>query len=209
MRRSRSDLKPLGMRRRLMVAAVCLYGLAWLIACPLGAQRTDGSIDVPAELQYTLLTRILTFDRNFMTGLGPELIIALVHQPGFPESRDFAREFEAAWKGTGIRDFGGRPIRVVHVELQSITQLRRTLDTTRATVALIAPLRGVSVRETIEAVRGAGVRTVASVAGYVEEGAAVGFAVRGGKPRIRINLAASRQEGSDFDAKLLTLAEVL
>jgi hypothetical protein len=167
------------------------------------------SVEVPADMQYTLLTRILTFDRNMGSIPGKELNIALVLQPGYPDSRDFAREFETAWRATTIRDFQGKPIRFVTIEMKDVAGMERDLAARRADIVIIAPLRAVSVRAVIEGARRAGARTVAAIPGYVEEGAAVGFAVQGGKARIRINLTSARAEGSDFEAKLLQLAEVL
>jgi hypothetical protein len=198
-----------GTPRRLARAVAFICMLLVLFTGRAGGQSVQMQVEVPAQLQYTLLTRILSFDRSMNSIPGKELSIALVHQPGFPDSRDFAREFEAAWRATEIREVQGKPIRFIRIELQDMAGLQRDLALRNADIVIIAPLRALPVGAVIEAARKAGARTVAAVPGYVDEGAAVGFAVQGGKPRIRINLKSARTEGSDFEAQLLQLAEVL
>jgi len=198
-----------GTLRQLVYAATCVSTLVGLAARPTEGQAVNMSVEVPADLQYTLLTRILTFDRSMSALSGTELNIALVHQPGYPDSRDFAREFESAWRSTTIRELQGKPIRFVTIELADLAGLERDLAARTMDIVIIAPLRALSASAVIDAARRSGARTVAAVPGYVEEGAAVGFAVQGGKARIRINLTSARAEGSDFEAKLLQLAEVI
>jgi hypothetical protein len=198
-----------GTLRQLARAVTCICALVGLAAGPIPGQTVDIQVEVPADLQYTLLTRILTFDRSMGSFPGKELNIALVHQPGYPDSRDFAREFEAAWRSTTMREFQGKPILFTKIELEDVAGLERDLAARKADIVIIAPLRAVSAAAVIKAARRSGARTVAAVPGYVEAGAAVGFAVQGGKARIRINLTSARAEGSDFEAKLLHLADVL
>ena len=51
--------------------------------------------------------------------------------------------------------------------------------------------------------------TLTSVPDYVESGLAVGIGVKGGKPRIIINLPAAKAEGANFSSQLLRLAKVI
>jgi hypothetical protein len=53
------------------------------------------------------------------------------------------------------------------------------------------------------------ITTTTGVADYVRKGVAVGIGSRQGKPQILINLAASKSEGSEFDASLLRIATVI
>lgn len=186
----------------------CSIVLAALVLCtgmrPLHAQ----DVDVPPELQLTLLARILTFDRSLVARVGDELVIGVVYQPGYPASRDFQREIEAAARETRPKA-GGLPMRVVAVELTRPAQLGDALRAAHVDVALVAPLRAVDVGDVFAAARAAGSGTVGSIGAWVDRACAVGFGVERGRPRIRINLEAARAEGSDFGAELLALAEVV
>jgi hypothetical protein len=51
--------------------------------------------------------------------------------------------------------------------------------------------------------------TLAGVPAYVAAGLALGVALRGERPHILINLAASRLEGADLAAELLKLATIV
>jgi hypothetical protein len=73
----------------------------------------------------------------------------------------------------------------------------------------VAPLRPATLRQVLGTLRGARVRSVTAVPEYVRDGVSVGIAVAAGRPRLVINLAASRAQGSDFSSQLLKLARVI
>lgn len=51
--------------------------------------------------------------------------------------------------------------------------------------------------------------TFTGVPKYVEQGIAVGIGIQDRKPKIHINLSASKAEGAEFSSQLLKLAEIV
>jgi hypothetical protein len=51
--------------------------------------------------------------------------------------------------------------------------------------------------------------TLSSTPGYVEGGVSLGAVMEGGKPRLLVNLAASKLEGAQFSSDMMKLAKVI
>jgi hypothetical protein len=77
------------------------------------------------------------------------------------------------------------------------------------THAYVTPLRAVDVKLIAAVARSAHVTTMTGVTHYVTRGLAIGVALRGGRPRILVNLEASRLEGADLSSELLNLVEIV
>jgi hypothetical protein len=98
-------------------------------------------------------------------------------------------------------------VSVVTIDLDR-DDLAAALTHSRATLLYVAPLRGADVQQLAGVARAAHVTTLTGVVRYVELGLAVGVRLRGDRPRIVVNLAASRLEGAELAAELLKLADV-
>lgn len=191
-RRFRLVALPLGW----LALAVLGLGLGAVVS-PVMAQ----DVPVPAGVQVPLLLKILTFDRHLAAAPEP-LVVAVVFQ---------RRNRASAAIGDEVRVLlaaSARPIRVVVIDLDETRDLRGTLLRDSVRVVYVAPLQAVSVSTVAEATRGEGVVSVTGVPRYVEQGLAVGLDMSDSRPRIVINLAASRAEGAEFSAELLKLARL-
>lgn len=164
---------------------------------------------MPADLQYTLVAKILTFDRNLKARSGTELVVGVIHQTGFPPSLAALRELERAVAGSPIQAVEGIPVRLVAVPLRSIRTLEADLRREGVNLAYVVPLRAVEVGAVVQAARAAGALTVTGVPTYVSQGVAVGLGLQGDRPRILVNLTSARADGADFAAGLLSLADVV
>lgn len=166
-------------------------------AAPAVAQK----VPVPVAVQVPLLLKILTFDRHLTYAPEP-LVVGIVFQ---------GRNHASAAIGDEVR---GRLasavplIRVVVIDLDDRGDLRAVLLRENVRVLYVAPLQAVSVSTVAEATRGQRVVSITGVPRYVEQGLSVGIDLNGTRPRIVINLAASRAEGADFSAELLKLARL-
>jgi hypothetical protein len=76
-------------------------------------------------------------------------------------------------------------------------------------VLYVSPLRAVHLEDVALVSRAAQITTVTGVPRYVETGLAIGVDLKGERPQIVVNLAASRAEGADLTAHLLKLARVV
>jgi hypothetical protein len=166
-------------------------------AAPAVAQE----VPVPVEVQVPLLLKILTFDRHLTDAASP-LVVGIVFQ---------GRNRASAAIGDEVRGqlaSAARPTRVVVIDLDEIRDLRAILLREDVRVLYVAPLQAVSVSTVAGATRRQRVVSVTGVPRYVEQGLSVGIDLNGTRPRIVINLAASRAEGADFSAELLKLARL-
>jgi YfiR/HmsC-like len=189
--------------RRFRLVTLPLVGLA-LAGLALGAVASPTmaqDVPVPAAVQVPLLLKILTFDRHLAAAAEP-LVVGVVFQ---------RRNRASAAIGDEVRVLlaaSARPIRVIVIDLDETGDLRGMLLRESVQVVYIAPLQAVSVSTLTEATRGEGVVSITGVPRYVEQGLAVGLDMSDSRPRIVINLAASRAEGADFSAELLKLARL-
>jgi hypothetical protein len=190
--RSRFVILPLG-GLALAVLGLCLGA----VVSPAIAQ----DVPVPAGVQVPLLLKILTFDHHMADAAEP-LVVGVVFQRRNRASAAIGEEVG------GLLAAAARPIRVVVIDLDETSDLRGTLLRESVRVVYVAPLQAVSVSTVAEATRGEGVVSVTGVPRYVEQGLAVGIDLSDSRPRIVINLAASRAEGADFSAELLKLARL-
>jgi YfiR/HmsC-like len=73
----------------------------------------------------------------------------------------------------------------------------------------VSPLRAFAVEDVVLLARSSQITTLTGVPRYVETGCAIGLDLKGDRPHILINLAASRAEGADLNAQLLKLARLV
>jgi hypothetical protein len=184
---------------RLALAALAVAGA--LVARPVAAGAQE--MDVPVPLQADLMTRVIAFDRNAPVP-GP-LRIAIVYQKGNRASASATKQMARALAGAMS---GDRPIEVVRIDIDSVA-LTPALQAQRPFAAYVAPVRAVDLANVVACLRAVRVRSFSGVTAYVRDGIAVGMSARGSRPRLLINLPASRAEGAEYSSDLLQLAEVI
>lgn len=162
-------------------------------------------MEVPVAVQMPLLLKVMAYDRQLRTRSGGTNVLGVAYQGGYRASVDVKEE---AWRAaSSIGELDGMPITLVAIDLDR-EDLATALAHNHATLLYVAPLRGLDIRDIITATRGAQVRTLTGMVQYVESGLAVGIRLRGDRPRIFVNQAASRLEGAELSAELLKLAQV-
>jgi hypothetical protein len=173
----------------------------------LGAPATvcAQEMEVPVAVQLPLFLKVMSFDRQLRSRAAGTLVIAIVYQSGYRASAETKDE---AWLSvSGVHEIGGMPVHVVVIDLDR-EELDAALTRSQVTLLYVAPMRGIDVKDFVHIARAAQVTTLTGVVRYVELGLAVGVRLRGDRPRIIVNLAASRLEGAELAAELLKLAEV-
>lgn len=164
--------------------------------------------ELSAAVQFPLILKILQFDRNLATRVGKEIVIAAVYQGRYRAStraRDDVRRAAEEAIGQRVSDL---PIRVVEIDIEQ-TKLADALDLLEVDVVYLMPLRAVDIGDITRITRERNVATVTGVEDYVYHGVAVGLGVYQEKPRVLVNLEASRAEGMEFSSRLLKLAQVV
>lgn len=202
MRRSANEAKK-GWRR--VAARALSLALALVLAAPLAAEP----MPFPPDVQLALLLKILTYDRSFQYKAKSGVSIGVVYMPGDAESvkaKDEAAKALGQLEGRTIKNL---PIKFTVVEYKDPKQLEAAVRANKINVFYVAPGNAASLAEILKVSHTFGITTATGVPDYVKKGVAVGIGSKQDKPEIMINLPSSRSEGSDFDASLLRIANVL
>jgi hypothetical protein len=164
--------------------------------------------DLAITLQFPLLLKILQFDKNFSAHAGQEIVIGVVYQGRYRASARACEEMRKAARAADTERVAERHINVVAIDLERV-KLKDALDSLKVDVVYVAPLRATDITTITDVTRELNITTVTGNEEYVHQGLSVGLGVWQEKPRVFVNLEASRAEGADFSSRLLSLAQVV
>ncbi len=190
---------------RVALPLACLLFAVGAVADPSGfGEETDLSIAV----QFPLMLKILQFDRNLPSRAGSEIVVAAVYQGRYRASvraRDEVHRAASANPNPRVADL---PVRIVDVDIERI-DLKEALDSLDVDVVYLTPLRAMDIVSITRVTRELRIGSMTGVEDYVHQGVAVGLGVWQEKPRVLVNLDASKAEGADFSSRLLSLAQLV
>ena len=175
--------------------------LAFLMTLILLAQE----IAVPIEVQFPIFLKILTFDRNFKTRVGDEIVIGIVYQKKFKRSLIVKDELINVINNSAVKKVENIPIRQVSIDIDK-TDLE---SINKVDVLYITPIRALAISNITMLSQAKKIMTFTGVPNYVELGIAGSIGIKGGKPLIIINLPAAKAENVNFSSQLLKLAKVI
>jgi hypothetical protein len=182
--------------------AAALFALLCCLAFPVRAQE----MDAPIAVQVELIPKILSFAHTLRTSHTDEYRIGVVYQRSYRSSvevKDRILSLESA------ATLNGRPVRFVALPVESSSRLAELLQSAGVDAVYIAPLRAYDMHAVTQACRTTQVVSVTGVTSYVPLGVSVGVGLRGSKPQILINVAAAKPEGTEFSARLLSIATII
>jgi YfiR/HmsC-like len=191
--------------RTVVLAIVMVIGTAPAYSDPSGFNEEP---DLAMSVQYPLLLKILQFDRNLSSRAGQEIVIGVVYQGRFRASARACEEIHRAAQVAGAERLAEKRISVVELNLERVN-LKQALDSLNVDVAYVTPLRATDIKTITDVTRDLHITTITGVEQYVHDGLAVGLGIWQEKPRVLVNLEASRAEGADFSSQLLSLAQVV
>ena len=181
--------------------------LTFLVGASAVPERVSAqAMDVPVTTQLSLFLKVMTFDRNLEKRAGEKLVLAVAFQSDNRTSSRARTDVVAAL--SGITRVGTLDFEVIGIDLDR-QDLGTELRDHKVAFLYVTPLRAMDLDELIHAARAAGVSTITGVPGYVEEGLSVGVRLQADRPRLMINLEASKLEGADYKAELLKLAQLI
>lgn len=161
-------------------------------------------MEIPVSIQVPLFLKVLSFDRRHVPHAGRPLVVAVVFQGRNRASLNAKNEVIRIVSSGDARDLV--EARAIDIDAEP---LDRALARVAADVVYIAPLRALDIADVARVTRAAGVTTFTGVPEYVRLGLAVSVRLQGDRPKLLVNLPASRLEGADFSAELLKLAQVV
>lgn len=178
---------------------------------PLAAAAAAQDMETPVDVQFPLLFKILTYDRNLVKRVGEEIVFGIIYQEKFRKSFNVkigVDNFLRNWSNTDSR-IENIPCRFVFLNLSSPAELRTWLAREKVDVIYVTPLRAFPLDSLAAICRSAGITSFTGVPEYCEAGISLSIGSRGESPLIIVNLEGSQQEGADFSSKLLKLAKVI
>jgi len=188
---------------RLLRIAMCCA----VMAAPLGMRAKD--MVVAVDVQWSLLCKVLTFDRNFSTETSNPVVVGIVYQSRYRVSLDIKNELMDNIENTDGGEIAGRKVVAVPIDFTSGLDVEAAVANAGLTIAYVAPLRGVNLHDIAASFGRYNVLTVTGVDQYVDDGVAVGIVEQGGYPHIKLNLAAAKSAGADFSSQLFKVATVI
>lgn len=204
MRRSARERGEEGRRGRALLAAV----LAALLCAPTAAGTEP--MPFPADVQITLLLKILTYDRSFQAKARSGVMLGVVYVAADAQSVKAKNDIMKTLQLVSDRTIKNVPIRAIPLEYRDHASLEKAVRADGVNVFYIAPGNSESLQQLLRVSHTRGITTATGVPEYVQRGVAIGIGIKPDKkPDILINLPNSRQEGSEFDASLLRIANVV
>jgi hypothetical protein len=186
-------------RRPLLFVACLLAG--WPIAA-----SADGNA---ARQQALLILRILAYDHNLPRRTVDSVVVVVVYDPAIPASLAEQALLRQGLDAVSQLRVGGMPLRVVSEAYETSEALAARIRRVRPAALYLCAGMDAAVRSVSQTARALRVLSFASSEAYVRSALSVGIIPGPRRARIVINLAASRAEGTSFDAGLLKLAEVV
>jgi 6,7-dimethyl-8-ribityllumazine synthase len=188
-----------------LVVGLLFAGLAGLAPRGVAAQE----VAVPVAVQIPILVKVLNFDRKLPERAAGRLVVGVLFQGRYRTSANVADEVCRSLQELPANALGALELSCVAIDLDATSALDSALKRKGVQVLYVSPLRAFPLGDVIAVSRAAQITTLTGVPRYVETGLAIGVDMKGERPEIVINLAASRAEGADLTAHLLKLARVV
>jgi hypothetical protein len=164
---------------------------------------------IPLNVQFPLLLKVLSFDRNLKPRAGDDIVIGIVYQKHFRTSLNVKDELMTMMDEPALKHLEGIPIRPVLIDLASDTDVASAISRSKVNILYITPLRAVAMEDIAVISQAQRILTLTGVPEYVESGLVVAVGTKGEKPTIIINITAAKAAGADFNSQLLSLAKVI
>jgi YfiR/HmsC-like len=178
----------------------------WALAA--AALTGNQTAPVPVPIQFQLVLKVLTAERNRPLETRKDLAIGIVYQRKSPDSRDVKDQFAAEIE-KGTANHRAPPVRLGLIDVSNPADLASGFARVNPDILYVSPLPGFDLDAIVSLSRARKILTFTGVPAYVQSGLSVGFSSERGDARILINRKASLAEGADFSSKFLKLAQVI
>lgn len=187
-----------------MKRALAALLLLVAVALPAAAQSR-----VPADRMVAILSRALAYDRNLAARAGQTVVVAVLYAPNDPTSARVGDEVRSAFKGLEKLKLQGKPFQVLAAPYTGIAATGDLVEKNGVDALFLGPGLDADLAAISAYARGRKLTTMTGEDTYLQKGVALGVLVEEGKPRIVVNLNASREEGASFSSELMQLAKVI
>jgi ABC-type sugar transport system substrate-binding protein len=166
-------------------------------------------MDLPVATQWSILDRVLAYDRTFAARSEDGIVVGILYQSAFWPSRQAFEEIQStsAESATGV--LATEELRVVGIEASTTLDLSERLEAEGVDLLYIAPVRASDIVAAVRAATDLRIPTFTGVRDFLGAGVGLGVGQRGGRPEILVNLPVTRAQGMDLDAQFLRLVTMI
>lgn len=164
---------------------------------------------VPVDVQFNLLMKILSFDRNLTARIERQIVLGVLYQEKYRESLNTKNTIENLTKRYNEQPEIKNPISFVPLEIRGDTNINEILSKQNLDVLYLCPLRAVDISQISTECRNLKINSMTGVPEYLDHGISVSLDVKSQKPQIIINLNSTKLEGSDYSSQLLKLVKII
>lgn len=164
---------------------------------------------VPESVQFPLICKALTFDRDLAQRCGDTLTFCVMYQKRNKHSLSAKDRIVKAAHESGIASVNGIPLVIDVVEFDADSQWHDSVTLRGADILYFTPVKPLNYDAVLDFSRTHMMLTAASLPEFVQRGMAIGVGVENSKPKFVINVKTSREEGAAFSSLLLKLAIIV
>jgi YfiR/HmsC-like len=196
-----------GLKNRQPVRLLLCWTLMFFCQGQLSAESLG--MPVPEWHQMMIFLKVLTYDRTLNEELSDAVSIGILYRPGEPASKTNRDRVAAFLDENTYKTVSGRPFIYTSIPYGSPEELAAELAKHEIQVLYVTVGHDESLAAIAGVTRAQGVLTITGVPDFASRWLSVSLALRGEKPRIVVNLPASKAEQHEFNANLLRLCEVI
>jgi hypothetical protein len=164
---------------------------------------------IPAQLQASILTRMLAYDRALKSRAGTSVGIGIVFKANDKESAQIQQDIAAAFKAVEPQTIAELPLTVSTHPYKHAEGLAAWIDKEGLDVLYVAPGLGSGVEAIRNVCQQKKIVSMSPVRAFVEQGLAIGLVLKGDTPRIVVNRTAAESSGMELDSKLLYISDLI
>jgi hypothetical protein len=188
-----------------VLGGLAIVAASLLPTTPIMAQE----MDLPVDVQWSLLDKVLVWDRAFASRTEDGTVVGVLYQSGYRPSLLARDQVLAAADRLEDGVLARSRITLVPLDASTPQALRAELTTNKVDLLYVAPLRAYDLRRASAAAAELGVVTFTGVREFMTQGMGIGAGLRGGRREVLVNLEAARAQGMDLDAQLLGSVTVI
>jgi YfiR/HmsC-like len=160
------------------------------------------------KIQYTLLLKIMTYNKNFLGKATDKVIIGIVFQSGYRISTDAKETLVDVIDGSGLK-VENRIVNYILIDLSGSAGMEYFVKNSSPDVLFVLPMRGINISNITDVSERYKIMTFTVVPAFMDDGISACVNMDGEKPVIMINRNSARSEGVDFSSQLLKVARII
>ena len=166
------------------------------------------SITVPESIQAKIFLKVLTFERNLIDK-DDDVVVNILYQENYKESFSAYKKISDEIINNYKNVFSNRKIIINGINLDKTNEWAKSIDKKKINIIYVLPLRAFKISDISEECRKSKMLSFTAVPEYVVKGISIGIDLFNSKPKILINLKASKLEGAKLSSQILRISRLI